>query len=178
VWYRAYRFPYAESGLSVFPEKDGAGWLRGQTTRRRIIGVPTGARNAGTSAPTGDQSAWLNTVHRKPLTYVKSSSRPDFASGSGYLFPFRGGQIKVWIDVPSSLIGPDNGNVWQKNRGGHEKQLDRPRGREGHGQDETDQPDAHLDEVGPLTTFDVVGEGDRGVRNPVDDLAVAPESAP
>src|SRR5690606_21710527 len=113
-----------------------------------------------------------------PLTYGKGSSRPGFASGCGYLFRFGGGQIRGWIAVPSSLIGPDNGNRWQGNRGGHEKQLARPRGRESGGQDETAQPDARRAEVGPRTTFDVVGEGDRGVRNPVDDFAVAPESAP
>lgn len=46
--------------------KSGAGWIRGQSTRRRIIGVPTGARNTGTGAPTGDQSAGTNRTPKPP----------------------------------------------------------------------------------------------------------------
>ena len=46
--------------------KSGAGWIRGQSTRRRIIGVPTGARNTGKGAPTGDQSAGTNRTPKPP----------------------------------------------------------------------------------------------------------------
>src|ERR687895_1666702 len=46
--------------------KGDAGWIRGQSTRRRFIGVPTGARNTGTGAPTGDQSAGINRTPKPP----------------------------------------------------------------------------------------------------------------
>src|SRR5690606_15189600 len=48
-------------------EKGDAGWIRGQSTRRRVIlGVPTGARNTGMGAPTGDQSAGTNRTPNPP----------------------------------------------------------------------------------------------------------------
>jgi hypothetical protein len=47
-------------------KRGDAGWLRGQTTRRRIIGVQTGALNAGSGAPTGDQSTDMNGTRGAP----------------------------------------------------------------------------------------------------------------
>jgi len=52
-----------------------AGWLRGQTTRPAIIGVPTGARNAGMGAPTGDQSTNLHVTPIPPGPSQESARR-------------------------------------------------------------------------------------------------------
>src|SRR5207245_3987796 len=59
--------------------KKRTGWLRGQTTRPAIIGAPTGARNAGTGAPTGDQST-RQSLHRIPPLCVKTQQRAQRAS--------------------------------------------------------------------------------------------------
>src|SRR5438045_2604602 len=55
---------------AVGPEREATpGGYGGKPPGVAFIGVPTGARNAGNSAPTGDQSIDMNRTRKHPLVW-------------------------------------------------------------------------------------------------------------